>query len=389
MKILWICSLPRQMQRDMLHDQDYGAYADWSWILGHLPPPDEVELHIACRTARHTAYQEFSYQGARFHLIPVKSRARVLCLFHFDSIYFRDLVSRLAADVVHGWGTEDAYALAAVKLCPERHLVQVQGNLNTYLRRVPMPWTTRLGALSERRVLARARHVVAENEYSLGSALPMIRTRSIHVIEHPLRAGFLAAAPTTGDSRQILFVGAIEERKGIWDAIEAFRQAAPAHWKLAVVGGGPEKVVARLHRLVSENLLAARVFHHPQLSTTELVSLMQNSSVFLLPTRIDTGPTALKEALAMGLWPVCYDNSGPAHYLRRFRSGTLAEDLNPLALTETLRRTLVAQEWKQPANRAKIETLIRPHFDRACIWRELTKLYAEIAGRRSIPKACV
>ena len=85
----------------------------------------------------------------------------------------------------------------------------------------------------------------------------------------------------------------------------------------------------------------------------------------------------------MGLWPVCYDNSGPAHYIRRFRYGNLATDLNRAALIEALKGTLAAQEWKRAENRAKMENLVRPLFDKVNIWRELIKLYAEIAGRKA------
>ena len=52
LKVLWICGLPRQVQNDVLGGKDHGAHADWSWVMGHLPPPDNVELHIACRVAR-------------------------------------------------------------------------------------------------------------------------------------------------------------------------------------------------------------------------------------------------------------------------------------------------------------------------------------------------
>ncbi len=380
MKILWICGLPQEVQREVLRNQDHGAYAAWSWIMGHLPPPDGIELHIACRTARHTSPQEFTYRGARFHLIPVKARARVFCLFQFDWLFFRELAKQINPDVIHGWGTEDAYALIAIRLSPERHLVQIQGNINTYRKRVPMPWQAILAAWSERMALARARHVVAENEYSLESAWPMIRTKSVHIVEHPIRAGFCTAPPADGEGRQILYLGAIEERKGIWDALEAFRGGAPADWKLMIVGNGEAGTVARLRRSISENDLHSRVRHHPQLSTAEIVSLMQVSSVFLLPTRIDTGPTALKEALAMGLWPVCYDNSGPAYYIRRFQYGNLAEDLKIADLTAVLRQVLATQPWKQMVNRTKIEAHIRPHFDRGRIWRDLTTLYRNISS---------
>jgi len=380
MKVLWICGLPREVQREALGDQDLGAYAEWSWILGHLPPPPDIELHIACGHHRHLEQKTISYHGAYIHLVPVKIRARAYSFFQWDWLFFRALYEKLRPDIIHGWGTEDAHAWIAIKLSPHKHVVEVQGNINVYRQRVSMGWLTRLTALSERMALARARCVVAENEYSLGSAIPMIKTQSVHVIEHPVRSGFLTAPPTAGEAKQILFIGAIQERKGIWDALEAFRNDAFQDWKLAIVGSGQEQLIVELRRLVSEKGLAARVAHYPQLSTPEIVSLMQNCSVFLLPTRIDTGPTALKEAMAMGLWPVCYDNSGPGHYIRRFQYGNLAEDLNRVALTETLKTALAAQAWKRAENRAKITGLIRPAFDRVNIWRELMTLYSAIAG---------
>jgi glycosyltransferase involved in cell wall biosynthesis len=378
MKVLWICGLPRAVQREVLHGENYGARLEWSWILGHLPPPENIELHVACRTPHYTKYREFSHRGAHFYLIPVKARARVFFLFRLDWFFFRKLARRLEPDVVHGWGTEEAYGSVALKLSPERHVVEVQGNLNAYLKRVKMHWFNRLIALNERLVLARARHVAAENEYSLGSAMGMIKTKSVYAIEHPIRAEFLAARPTGGDAKQILFLGNIEERKGIWDALEAFRRGAPPDWKMAIVGNGEAKAVAKIRRLISDHHLEDRVFHYPQLAPSEILPLMQSSSIFLLPTRIDTGPTALKESLAMGLWPVCYDNSGPAHYIRKFQYGDLAEDLNLDSLTDTLRTAIVNQPWKNPAHHAKITSQIRPHFDRVRIWRELTNMYAEI-----------
>jgi glycosyltransferase involved in cell wall biosynthesis len=378
MKILWICGLPRAVQREVLPGENYGVRLDWPWILGHLPPPENVELHIACRTPHYTKYREFSYRGAHFYLIPVKARARIFFLFRLDWFYFRKLARRLKPDVVHGWGTEDAYASVALKLAPEQHVIEVQGNLNAYLKRVKMHWFNRLAAWNERLVLARARHVAAENEYSLGSALDMIRTKSVHAIEHPIRAEFLTAPPAGGDAKQILFLGTIEERKGIWDAIVAFRRAAPPDWKMAVIGNGTAESVAKMERLISNHHLAGRICHYPQLSPAEMLPLMQSSSIFLLPTRIDTGPTALKESMAMGLWPVCYDNSGPAHYIRKFKYGDLAKDLNLDSLTENLRAAISSQPWKTTENHAKIISHIRPHFDRMRIWKELTDMYAKI-----------
>ena len=383
MKVLWICGLPRQVQREALNDKDYGATQEWPWVLGHLPPPDGVELHIACRTARHTEPKDFLYQGAHFHLVPVKSRARVYCLFRFDWKYFQPLAERVQPDVVHGWGTEDAYSNVAMKLAPARHIVEVQGNLNTYKDRVKMSANVRLAAWNERWILKRAHHVAAENEYSLDSAMPMIRTRSVYAIEHPIRPDFLEAESADGNAKQILYLGNIEERKGIWDAIEAFRFGAPSDWKLCIIGEGALPLREKLGNLLARDDLAGRVIHHPRLKPAEMIPLMQSSSIFLLPTRIDTGPTALKEAMAMGLWPVCYANSGPQHYIQKFGFGNVARDLDVEALTEALRGAINSQPWKIPGQRKKIVAEIRPHFDRHQIWKELETVYQKIAGKQN------
>ncbi len=381
MKVLWICGLPRAVEREALGGQDSGAYAEWSWILGHLPPPPDVELHIACGHHRHVELKTIPYRGAQIHLVPVRVRARLFFLFQFDWLYFRGLAAELKPDVVHGWGTEDAHGLIAIKLSPHRHVVEVQGNLNIYRRRVPMSWQTRLAALSERMVLARARCVAAENEYSLRSALPRIRTKSVYVIEHPVRPEFLSAQPSGGEAKHILFLGKVELRKGIRDAVEAFCKGAPPDWRMTLVGSGLPGQEAGLQSWIHANGGDGRIRHERQLTAPEIVSLMQSSSIFLLPTRIDTGPTALKEALAMGLWPVCYDNSGPGHYVRKFRFGDLAEDLNPDALTQTLREAIARGEWKDLVNRARVADQIRPHFDRTRIWQELIRMYRQIDTR--------
>lgn len=378
MKIVWICGLPRQVQREALGDEDYGASIEWSWIMGHLPPPEGIELHIVCRTARHTQPKDFFYKGTNFHLVPVKARARVYTFFQFDWLSYREVITQLKPDVVHGWGTEDAYSMVAMKLAPDRHVVEVQGNLNAYLKRVPMTWQTRLAAVTERFTLARAHFVAAENEYSIGSAEFMIRSGSQHVIEHPLRPEFLAAPRSECDGKNIIFIGTIDERKGIWDALESFEKAAPVDWKMSIVGNGTPASVAKLRHWISQPLLKDRVTHYPQLTTAEIIALMQKSSVFLLPTRIDTGPTALKESLVMGLWPICYDNSGPGHYIRKFEYGNLAADLDRLSLTETLHKALRTEPWKQPIHQQKVGSAIRPHFEPKKIWQELDELYLKI-----------
>jgi glycosyltransferase involved in cell wall biosynthesis len=378
MKILWFSGLPSEVQRERLNSEPHACWSEVAWIMAHLPPPPGVELHIACRSYPHTTYKSFDYKGARFHIVPVKARARPLTLFQLDWLYYRTASEAARPDIIHGWGTEDSCSLAAMKLSPKRHVVGIQGLINTYRRRVPMSWYSYFQAIGERLALARARYVVAENDYSLSSGSEMIGKASTRVIEHPLRPQFLNSEPASGEAEQILFIGNLDDRKGIWDALKAFEKAAPSSWQFAIAGAGTPEAVAKLHSLTATPGLSGRVKYYSIIDADKIINLMQQSSLFLLPSRIDTGPTVLKEAMAMGLWPICYDNSGPGFYIRHFGAGDLAQDLNIDSLTETLANAISQQKWKDPEFREKVTSTIRPRFDKDRIWGELIDLYSRV-----------
>ncbi len=380
MRILWICGLPFRVQQTVLSNEDHGAQSAWSWILGHFPPPEGVDLHVACLWPGRTRHKSFDFQGVTFHLVPCPARGRALFLFQRDPGFFRGLYNELKPDIVHGWGTEDSFGLVACLLAPKRHVVGIQGLITVYRTRVPMHHRTILTSLTERLTLQAARWVVAESGYSLRAAKPLCPGAQMRVIEHPLRREFLETTPADGTSKQILFLGRIDERKGISDALRAFAEMGDSEWKLLVVGEGLPSAEFGLIKLARELGIADRIRLDRALTAGELASAMRDFSVFLLPTRIDTGPTALKEALTLGLWPVCYDNTGPGEYVRKFEFGSLANDLDLEDLTAKLRQAIETRPWLDAARREKLRAQTREAFARENVWAQLERLYSEIIG---------
>jgi glycosyltransferase involved in cell wall biosynthesis len=381
MKILWLCSLPLEVQQNALGDTDHGAQVACSWILAHLPPPiPEVDLHIACLWPGGTQRKKIACAGATFHLLPCPRRGRALLLFQRDRFFFRELFHELKPDVVHGWGTEDSFGLVARQLAPQRHLVGIQGLITAYRQRVPMDARSRLTEWTERWTLRRARWVVAESGYSARVAQPLCPRAELRIIEHPLRREFLDIEPGDGASSRILFLGGISERKGISDALRAFAEIEDEGWTLHVIGSGTPEAELNLHRLAEHFRLGTRFRHDRELRSSEIVQAMRASAIFLLPTRIDTGPTALKEALTLGLWPVCYDNTGPGEYVRKFQFGSLARDLDFPDLTATLKAAVANRPWAVPHLREQLRTATRDAFSPERIWAQLLSLYTEISG---------
>lgn len=379
MRILWLCSLPMAVQERALGGEDHGAQVAMSWILAHLPPPEGVDLHIACFWQGGARHKQVDFEGVRFHLMPCPRRGRALLLFQRDTTFFRSLVEELRPDVVHGWGTEDSFGLVARRLAPRRHVIGIQGLISAYRRRIKMDRRTALTEITERLTLRSARWVVAESGYSLREARPMAPRAEMRVIEHPLRPEFLRAEPSDGSAPRVLFLGNIVERKGISDALRAFAQIEDERWQMHVVGSGTGE--SDMLRLAAEIGIQARFRHDRALPVTDLVAAMQQSSILLLPTRIDTGPTALKEALAMGLWPVCYDNSGPAEYISQFQFGSLARDLDEADLATQLRRGVTTRPWADPHRRGALRAATQEAFSRDVIWQKLQALYSEVMSQ--------
>jgi glycosyltransferase involved in cell wall biosynthesis len=377
MRVLWICGLPEEIRAKAWPDLDCGGKIAWSWIMGHLPPPDDVDLHLLCPVARGPwRPAPVRFRGAAVHLLRVP-RGRMQTSFLPEIIQAGCFARRLKPDVVHGWGTEASFGLIARLVSPRHHVVQVQGLINAFRPHLgTMKGTTYLAWL-ERQTLARSKHVFVESEFSRSITEPFCgRSTRITRIDHPLRAPFLEESLTAVRSDTVLYVGTLDERKGWEDAVAAFLQASAKGWQLKLIGRGTAEATNRLRSMVEQH--PGVLVHIPQTSVEDMVRHMKEAAVFLLPSYMDTGPTALKEALAMGLWPVCYDNSGPREYIGRYHYGSLAPTGHVDELTRVLSSALQERPWLMDDRMASVSTLVRKDLSSVSIWAKLLPGYQEI-----------
>jgi glycosyltransferase involved in cell wall biosynthesis len=380
MRVLWLCGLPQHIQDEALRGEKLGAHAAWSWVLGHLPPPKGVDLHLACPVTKGPwKNRSFEYAGATIHLVRCPP-GRVQTGYLFERYFFAPLYERIRPSLVHGWGTEASYGMIARALAPRHHVVQVQGLLQEYLVYLPKQIRYRYLAWRERCTLRQARHIFVESEYSRSITAPYTGPAAqIYRVDHPLRPEFLAGPISSGAARDALFIGALCDRKGYLDAVHAFAAGAPPDWRLTMLGGGSADSIASLRKVISDYAMQDRIEHIQHLSAGEVVELMHRASVFLLPSYMDTGPTALKEALAIGLWPVCYDNSGPKEYIERFGYGSVAKTGSQEDLAAVLRHALHTCPWQEPGRADAAANRIRQELCADTIWGQLRSLYGKIA----------
>jgi glycosyltransferase involved in cell wall biosynthesis len=385
MTILWICPFPGSLAQNRVENNLLKFFKHPApWITAHLPPPEFIDLHVASMYPGGKKRVDFEYLNAKWHLIPVPATGRSTKFFVGDHRYFESLFNELSPDVVHAWGTEDSNALIAQKILPKRTLIGIQGLICKYLWvSGPNGFFRRLICLiTENIALTRARFLVAESSYSLECAAKLAPKAKGYVVQHPIQQEFLKAEILEMNDPVALFVGDLCPRKGIIEAIIAFASAAPMDWVMRIAGDGDPIFVNKLKKISEKLNLSHRISFLGKINTLALTNEMMSASVFLLPTKTDTGPTSLKEAICMGLWPVCYDNSGPGEYIRKFKWGSLADNLNQQDLTRKLKAAIHEKPWLNNELRKSVVFQSRSFFSSQTCWDELIAIYKKIQKSR-------
>jgi glycosyltransferase involved in cell wall biosynthesis len=130
-----------------------------------------------------------------------------------------------------------------------------------------------------------------------------------------------ASGKKLGPPLRLLFVGRLEEEKGVGRAIrvlERLREKA-IDAELDVVGDGPER--GTFEALSRQLGVEDAIRFHGWLRRTSLGPLFGDAHFLLLPTVSEGWPKVLSEAMAYGAVPLAGRVSCISQYLERFRSG--------------------------------------------------------------------
>ena len=139
----------------------------------------------------------------------------------------------------------------------------------------------------------------------------------------------------------ILYVGRIEEKKGVFDLIEACREPLleDNHLNLMYIGNG--SCMNRLKRKIKDYGISEKVSFCGQLPHETVLQVMRHCDILVIPTRLSLGEGRCKsaiEGLALGI-PIIVPNYGAFRYLvKNNRNGMFYEPDN----TNDLKRKITA-----------------------------------------------
>lgn len=147
-------------------------------------------------------------------------------------------------------------------------------------------------------VLSDSQEQLIKNGYSnIGNKLSLI-PHSVNFNTHEYSE--IKKAKNENPYLDILFVGRVENDKGITETLEAFNNIPKSskNIRLNIVGDGP------LLKKLSEKYTDPRIIYHGYLQREELQELLMKGHIFCMPSTSENLPLTVLEAMFFGVVPV-------------------------------------------------------------------------------------
>lgn len=246
---------------------------------------------------------------------------------------FARLIALLKPDLVHAWGTERLEsAVTEVAHCPS--ILSMQGIITRYasIGSLPDTWQWRAIAKAEPRWVKAATVVTSESQWGLDQLRVLGRTERTHQVEYGVHPSFydLQWNPDPADP-VLLYAGSIDKRKGVDVMVEAAARNPQRHWRLEIAGDGELRAELEARKVPGVTWLGS-------IDWKTLQEKLTKAWGFILPTRADTSPNAVKEARVVGLPVITTPHGGQAGYVLDGQNGWIVEPLEADALAAACER---------------------------------------------------
>ncbi len=248
------------------------------------------------------------------------------------------MLSAVRPDIVH---VHEPYASV---LCWFAALEARSPVVATFHASIERPFDRRLYAMSARLLWSVRRRLALQIAVSEAAARTAVlgTRRPLTVVPNGTELDRIkSAVPAALDGAGccLLFVGRLDERKGLGIALEAFSHLIEdtRDLRLVIVGDGPER--SRIDRLPQR--VRARVTAVGACSRRELLSLYAAADVFVAPaTGRESFGMVVLDALAAGLPVVASDIAGYRELIQDGREGLLVPPGDARALAAAIRRLI-------------------------------------------------
>lgn len=180
--------------------------------------------------------------------------------------------------------------------------------------------------------------------------------------------------PESAAGSRVLFLGAVADKKGVPELLQAFSQVVRMHPTASLALAGPvDPADKRRYEKELDRLgIRERVEFLGTVTGLAKQGLIRSSAVFVLPSRAEGLPIALLEAMAEGCPPVASRVGGIPEVIRDGENGyvvepgdvdSLAERITRLLGDAALREAIRLEAWRTVREKYNIERMMANIID--------------------------
>ena len=258
-----------------------------------------------------------------------RARAALVGLLAAGARAARREAARFAADVVHAhWWFPSGLSAAAPSALGGRPLVVTSHGSDVRLARA-----TRAARPLVARVARRAAVWTFVSRWLRDEALALAPIRESEVIPMPVATSRFAPPDASVAREGLLFVGRLNEQKGVADLLRA-AAVQRTHASLTIVGDGP--LGDELHALAASLGIASRVRWVPSVTQPELAKLYARAGALVVPSRDEGLGLVGVEAMLCETPVVAYASGGLVDVVAHDETGLLAPAGDVAALAHAM-----------------------------------------------------
>lgn len=295
-----------------------------------------------------------------------------------------DEIRRIGPDLVHANGASWEYGYPAVSYdaCPV--IVTVHGlshNESRYWRGLKGAWHRMNCTAMEGYVLGMAKNVVAVSPYVKQEIGDFVAS-GVDVISNPVESKFFQISKDHVLRNQLLFVGGIEERKGLDVMIRALYEVKKyiPDVSLHVIGGVRSTTYyMEIERMIHDLRLWNNVRFLGTVSESQLMAEYGNASVFILPSYEESEGIVILEAIASGTPVVATRSGGAESIICHGKNGYLCDCGDHEELARWIQIVMTLRSVKE---RAILEKQFAMKFLPENIAKQYLEIYKRLIYRR-------
>lgn len=348
-----------------------GHYATWlPELYQAFGDSDDFEIHWVTLSKSITTAIHKEINNQHFHILPrARQMIGLYTAYCYDRLQIKSCIKSIQPDLVHAWGNEDCYALAAGDFRGKK-LLSIQGILNYCCQYTYLGKYLQRHRLYEKRAIRRFKYITAESELACNIIRSVAPKSQVQLFEYAVEQSFFQSQRQRGEKKTFLFAGSNTTNKNVRLLINVFSQLEMAHLELKLAG-----IDAKELPPLPSNIKAIG-----RRNRDEMVELLQETWGLIAVSFAETGPTVVKEARVIGAPVIVSSGCGSKQYVVHGQSGFVVKANDEEAIKKAILHLAQSREANDQLGLYDLAHC-QERLSRDAMLKNIKKIYQDIINQ--------